>query len=301
MNIDSLRECIHLSSTLSFTETAKHFYITQPVLSKHIANIEREIGFKIFMRTKNGVHLTSAGHSFVADCARIIEQYDTALERAWDIKAGKDSFINIGYLHGAASTILPRALKRFKKSNPSVEVKFSALEIDEVPGQLSENVIDLAITCNLDRFDLDRYYQTELYPDALCLIVPKGHRLSDRKAIDVDDLAGEDILLPRTSFMPNESTYINEILSPVKDSVKPKRLIGDLPSIMMAIMTEGCIAIEFQHLRNIYDLDEVSFIPIQANIPTFSVVAVWKRTHDTEALRNLVGELSRQCEIQHLN
>ncbi len=301
MNIDSLRECIHLSSTLSFTETAKHFYITQPVLSKHIANIEREIGFKIFMRTKNGVHMTSAGHSFVADCTRIIEQYDTALERAWDIKAGKDSFINIGYLHGAASTILPRALKRFKKSNPSVEVKFSALEIDEVPGQLSENVIDLAITCNLDRFDLDRYYQTELYPDALCLIVPKGHRLSDRKAIDVDDLAGEDILLPRASFMPNESTYINEILSPVKDSVKPKRLIGDLPSIMMAIMTEGCIAIEFQHLRNIYDLDEVSFIPIQANIPTFSVVAVWKRTHDTEALRSLVGELSRQCEKQHLN
>lgn len=300
MNIDSLRECVYLSTTLSFTETAKHFYITQPVLSKHIANIEREIGFKIFMRSRNGVHMTSAGHSFVADCARLIEQYDNALERAWDIKSGKDSFINIGYLHGAASTILPRALKKFKRSNPSVEVKFLSLEIDEVPRQLNDNRIDFAITCNLDRFDLDRYFQVELYPDSLCLIVPKGHRVSDKDLIEIDDLAGEEVLLPRTSFMPNESTYINEILSPVMDSVRPKRLIGDLPSIMMAIMTEGCVAIEFRHLRNIYDLDEVSFVPIQANVPPFHVVAVWKHSRETEATVELAAELKHQCEVLRL-
>lgn len=61
MNIDNLRECVDLARTLSFTQTAQRYFITQPVLSKHVANVEKELGIEIFLRGKNGVHLTGIG------------------------------------------------------------------------------------------------------------------------------------------------------------------------------------------------------------------------------------------------
>ena len=47
MNIDNLRECVDLARTLSFTQTAQRYFITQPVLSKHVANVEKELGLSL--------------------------------------------------------------------------------------------------------------------------------------------------------------------------------------------------------------------------------------------------------------
>ncbi len=46
MNIEYLREFVSLASSLSFNETARQFYISQSVLSKHIASMEKELGAK---------------------------------------------------------------------------------------------------------------------------------------------------------------------------------------------------------------------------------------------------------------
>ncbi len=54
MNIDNLRECVDLARTLSFTQTAQRYFITQPVLSKHVANVEKELGIEIFLRERTG-------------------------------------------------------------------------------------------------------------------------------------------------------------------------------------------------------------------------------------------------------
>lgn len=295
MNIDLLRECVHLASSLSFTETAKRFYITQPVLSKHIASVEKELGLDLFIRSKNGVHLTKVGRAFIQDASHLLDGYDGMLERARHIASGKDAIINIGYLHGASSRLLPQALKRFKKGHPTIEVNYLSMEIDEIPQRLDGNDIDFAVTSDLASFDSDRFNQVELYPDSLCLIVPRGHRLSERSIIRLDDLKGEEIIVPRSSFMPNESTYINKILSPIVESIRPKRLIGDLNSIAMSMAIENCAAIEFDHLRNIFSPDQFSFIPLDANIPAFNVVAAWKRAGETEAMHDLAAELKQQC------
>ena len=67
MRISHLEECIDLANTLNFTKTAQNFYLTQPVLSKHISNLERELGIQIFVRDHHGVSLTEMGAMFVED------------------------------------------------------------------------------------------------------------------------------------------------------------------------------------------------------------------------------------------
>ena len=111
----------------------------------------------------------------------------------------------------------------------------------------------------------------------------------------MDDLAGEEIIVPRSTFMPNETSHITKVLSPILETVEQKRLIGDLNGIRMSLMVEGCGAIEFSHLRNYYSDDEFKFIPLDADLPEFNVIAVWKRSNETLALLDLAAEFERQC------
>lgn len=295
LNIDNLRECVDLARTLSFTKTAQRFYLTQPVLSKHVANVEKELGIEIFLRGKNGVHLTSIGRTFIDGCKDVLDRYDGVLEGVEHLKYGEDRPIDLGYLYGASSIVLPKAIRAFGKRHPSIEVRYLSMEIDEIPGALDENRIDLAITSDLEKFDPDRFAWKNLYRDSLCLIVPNTHRLAGREIVRVGDLAGEEIIVPRTSFMPNETGHIRKVLSPILETVTQKRLIGDLNSIRMSLMVEGCAAIEFAHLRNYFADDEFAFIPLDAALPEFNVIALWKRSNETVALLDLAEEFERQC------
>lgn len=64
MDIKKLKYFIHLSETLNFTKVAEKCFISQSAVSQHISNIEKEVGFLLFNRTKNKVELTEAGKDF---------------------------------------------------------------------------------------------------------------------------------------------------------------------------------------------------------------------------------------------
>ena len=50
MNIDHLREFVYLAETLSFAATARHFFISASVLSKHVSALEDDLQVKLFVR-----------------------------------------------------------------------------------------------------------------------------------------------------------------------------------------------------------------------------------------------------------
>ena len=150
------------------------------------------------------MHLTGIGRAFVERCKELLDCYDEMLEEMEHLKYGNDRPIDLGYLYGASSLVLPKAIRSFAKRHPSVDVRYLSMEIDEIPEALDGNRIDVAITSDLEKFDPDRFAWRALYRDSLCLIVPKAHRLADKGKVTVDDLAGEEIIVPRSTFMPNE-------------------------------------------------------------------------------------------------
>lgn len=81
MRIQTLYEFLVLSEKLNFTETAKGFFLSQSVLSDHITKLEKELSAKLFIRDKHSVRLTEEGRIFKEDAARIVADYEGALEQ----------------------------------------------------------------------------------------------------------------------------------------------------------------------------------------------------------------------------
>lgn len=75
MKIDYLREFIVFAKHLNFTAAAKELAMTQPGLSNHIANLEKEFGTNLIERGRT-LTLTAAGHVFLNGCQATVAEYD---------------------------------------------------------------------------------------------------------------------------------------------------------------------------------------------------------------------------------
>ena len=75
MRIEHLEYIVEITKYKSITQAAKHLYITQPSLSAAVSSIERELGYPLFKRTKQGVVPTAKGQLVIDDAKEIINSW----------------------------------------------------------------------------------------------------------------------------------------------------------------------------------------------------------------------------------
>jgi len=76
VSIRHCREFIELAEQLNFTKAAQRLGTTQPVLSKHVATLERELGATLVHRGGSSLELTPAGERFLEGCVAVVQMYD---------------------------------------------------------------------------------------------------------------------------------------------------------------------------------------------------------------------------------
>ncbi len=76
MTLVQLKYVIAVAGEHSLNEASKKLYISQPSLSSAIHSLEKEVGFDIFIRSKNGITLTTKGAEFIGYAKSVIEQFD---------------------------------------------------------------------------------------------------------------------------------------------------------------------------------------------------------------------------------
>ena len=76
---------ITASSSSTLTEAANLLTISQPALSESIKRLENDLGFKVFYRSKTGIHLTPSGRDFLIKAKSAIQAVDelTLKDKSW--------------------------------------------------------------------------------------------------------------------------------------------------------------------------------------------------------------------------
>lgn len=121
INETAIRCFLTLSRTLSFTETAKQMYMTQQSVSKYIAKLEEDLGFKLFLRTHHYVMMTQAGENYFEFFSDMETMFNEVTEATREHYTNLNSSIRIGYLEWLEiSSAIGVALKRLKKDSPDM-------------------------------------------------------------------------------------------------------------------------------------------------------------------------------------
>ena len=172
----------------SFTAAAQSVGVTQPAVTKSIADLERQVGFAIFYRTPGGAIPTENGKAFIARAGRLIEDARELLGSGGptDPYAGA---LRIGIAPAAMEWQAVDAIELLLKRHPSVRVETSGGSFERTVNQLRDGAIDLAV--GLDEAfaswpELERKSIGMLQSD---LFVRKGHPLVERTSLTRLDLA----------------------------------------------------------------------------------------------------------------
>src|SRR4051812_48430425 len=107
-----------VSTKLSFTKAAEELFITQPAVTKHIKELEEQLGAALFTRNGSNIALTNSGLIVLKHAERIFEQYaELENELATASNAAKGN-IRIGASTTLTQYVLPKILALFRKSYP---------------------------------------------------------------------------------------------------------------------------------------------------------------------------------------
>lgn len=273
MRIEHLRECVDLAQSRSFTQTAERFFVTQPVLSKHIAAIERELGATLFVRDKRSVDVTEAGAIFVAGAREAIGTYDAALKSVSALSDKERGILSVGYLAGAARPFLSVASALFGKDNPEVDVRFTPLSIQEMAQALVDDAFDLVITT--DTFELPTDYRTmSIYTDRYCVIVSPSNPLALRESVPASELAGTPVHLLNDDLFPRESRRVRKFLRSVGIEQELQAGLSDIEQFPLVVASGREVAVTLGHIRHYFG-NALAVVPFAEDAPEAIIEAAW--------------------------
>ena len=176
VSIQQIRIFLAAAQTGSFSQAAQKLYLTQPVVSKWIAKLERELGCKLFVRQGSGVRLTEEGETLVDGWKHLLNVYDDTLG-ALDRRSGRKRTLRVGILTQLRFVrAVAEIQQKFAGKHPDVDVVLEVYDFKELRYRLLNGELDVAYLYSFDiqgeeELQLLTIHQAELYlagmPDAL--------------------------------------------------------------------------------------------------------------------------------------
>ncbi len=228
MDIRQLRALVAVGEHRSFSAAARALHTVQSNVSTHIARLEAELGATLVDRATT--ELTEEG-LVVAQRARRIEAEFAALES--DVAAMRDIVsgnVRIGVIGTTARWLVPPLLDTMARSFPEVRLVILDATTSSLILQLTGGQLDMAVVNGpVNEPDL---VVTTLFDEDRLLVAPAGHPLFERDAVDLEELAEHELLMPATgtsfrSELDDQATALG-VRFKAKAEVDGMRLLASL-------------------------------------------------------------------------
>lgn len=254
----------------NITRAAEALHVTQPTLSRQMAQLEKELGTPLFIRGRH-FRLTNAGMML----RRRAEEVTSLMEKIEDEFAQKKEIggiisIGTGGLH--SYRILTEVMAGFRKLHPKVRFHLYTNSAQYVKEQLEQGLLDFGLlleTVDLTKFDYIRMPDQERWG----LFLRKSHPLAQKEYITKEDIWQETLLV--SNRLPIQKELLNWIGKPASelDVFATFNLIDNAVPIVdsglaSALTIEGAV--------NMFPSDRLVFRPLYPPL-SMSSVFVWKK------------------------
>jgi DNA-binding transcriptional LysR family regulator len=285
MELRHLRYFRMVATELHFGRAAEKLHIAQPPLSKQIQQLEIELGFDLFSRTKRSVALTPAGEVFLVEVEGIFKNLDRAIDIGRKTSRGELGQISIGFVGSATYNILPLMLQKFRDRYPYVQIELHELTTDRQLIWLREGKIDIGLI-RPPIVDLDVTVEI-VFEESLIVALPATHQLATVESVDLTALATAPFILFPRQLAPGLYDPIITIcraagFSPivVQECIQIQTII----SLVSANMGVSIVPKSTQDIQR----QGVVYKPILDLTPPVSMAIVWRTNDDSPTVTRLL-------------
>lgn len=172
-----------------YHNAAQELNISQPSLSRSISLLEDELNIILFEKKGRNVYLTKAGHVFLEHVDKILAEVRLA-ERKMHELANSEGHINIAYVYPLANYYIPHLVRSFLNENQgrNITFQFNQSYTRKLIEGLKNNEFDIIFgSAAKDEPDIQF---TPVLKQNMVVIMPKGHPLTSRAAVSLQELSG---------------------------------------------------------------------------------------------------------------
>ncbi|MBR4743143.1 MAG: LysR family transcriptional regulator [Oscillospiraceae bacterium] len=209
----------------SVTKAAEQLYVSRPVVSRVLRDLEEEFRTTLLIRTKNGIIMTAQGHSLKKFIESYTSSYNLLLERI-NLNASETiRRLRIGVSPTAVRWFFTNVHKPFTKQHKDIQMFVSELPAQDLLDALVNDEIDFAITPMIgdDSFSLGLL---KIYESEIVFCSSAQSRFADSKEVFQEDIDSLPMALPPGGMEGFTYPYSNPIMSIAQMDVM-KKLVGN--------------------------------------------------------------------------
>ncbi|MEU4497975.1 LysR family transcriptional regulator [Streptomyces sp. NBC_00210] len=181
-------------TTGSYSAAARALGYTQPAITQQMKALERDVGTPLFVRVGRGIRLTEAGQALSRHATVILDTLSAAQQQMNALTRLRSGRVRVCAFPSASATLIPEAMARLAAAHPGVRVDLMESEPPESLQRLVRGECDITLAFTypgLHEQVPEELVEIPLLEDQLTALLPAGHPLARRRAVQLTDLAQE--------------------------------------------------------------------------------------------------------------
>lgn len=239
MDLQKLRVFVAVAREGNVTRAAKQLSLSQPALSKQLAELEEALSAVLFDRLPRGMRLTAAGEVLLRHAERIY-----AAERAAESELSELSGLRAGRLSIGASTtigsyLIPSVFGAFQRAHPEVRLELEIANTTVIQAMVSDGRIDLGLTEG--NVPSEQFTVEVVHYDELVAVASPTHPLSKKRKVHAQELSNAPFICRERGSGSRE--VIEAALAERGLTLTPAMALGSTEAIKNAVAAGLGVAI----------------------------------------------------------
>lgn len=292
MELRHLEYFVAVAEQLNFSRAAEMLYVSQPLLSQQIAELEKELGVVLLSRNRRSVRLTDAGLALLSEAKIILARVNGTKKIVQDAEngIGLGGKLRIGYEQVFDRSLITKTVYQFRKLYPCVDCVLSSCNFAKLIYSVSEDELDVGFTLRPNETLSPNFDCLTVGSDILSMFVPGSFTINEDYSIIKDTVNRYPIYA-----IERDSKGVNSIITVLShlQAMPQFMFVETVADIMMNVESGSGIAFLPLRLSHIYPTSGISVIPLKG-VPNAGIdlTAIWNKKKPNPLIKTFLEQIS---------
>jgi LysR family transcriptional regulator, pca operon transcriptional activator len=214
---------LEVAARAGFGRAAEALHLTQPAVSRAIAELEDILGAPLFERGRGGAVLTAEGVAFRAHAGAAFAELGRGIDTLKQAGGGTGGALVVGALPTVAARVMPKAVQRAKAAGLAASIAIEAGPNGWLIDQLKQGRLDLVVGRLAEPQVMMGLAFEHLYSEPIVFVARPGHPAARGRPVGLEEIARHTLIMPaRGSIIRPEidRLFIQEGISRIDDRIE---------------------------------------------------------------------------------
>lgn len=192
MDIKKFKLFADVAETGNFTKSGERQGYTQSGVSHILKSLEDEMGFPLFIRSKQGVTLTKNALQILPVIRSLLSMYESFEQNINEINGIESGSLTIATFQSISINWLPSIIHKFQETYPGISIRLMEGGTDDIVNWIESNIADFGF---LSKQRLQSLEWISLCDDPLMAVVPNDYVSPDCKSMSISDFQDADFIM----------------------------------------------------------------------------------------------------------